>query len=258
MPLPTAKQASATTVWAAKQARASASAAVAAATTSASSALTAGAASARQLADRVLSELTERFENDGGGASLAQRLLSTAAFPDSELEAILSLARATYELDVAATPFLLAAEDIPANLRCLGALRGASVELAFRGSTTSGSEGERKLDNWVKVNARARPVPLDPLLVGGAPSLSDDEAPGLALLLSAARVHRGFQQAYLRLRPALLGWLEATGGTISMVVGHSLGGAMATLCALDINLRGRGGAAALRTATPLTSTHHDQ
>jgi len=56
-----------------------------------------------------------------------------------------------------------------------------------------------------------------------------------------AFVHDGFYSAYLHVRPQVLAWFETRGvpqGAKVRVCGHSLGGALATLCSLELSLRG--------------------
>lgn len=52
----------------------------------------------------------------------------------------------------------------------------------------------------------------------------------------AINVHRGFYNYYVAVRPAIQSWLASNSATITqlLITGHSLGGATATLCYLDI------------------------
>mmetsp|Transcript_59328 Transcript_59328/g.167113 ORF Transcript_59328/g.167113 Transcript_59328/m.167113 type:complete len:355 (+) Transcript_59328:127-1191(+) len=96
----------------------------------------------------------------------------------------------------------------------------AVVEVAFRGS--------RNMENW----------------------LSNLDARLAASELGArhGRVHRGFQAAYLALRPGVLAMVEdslltlgvhAGARVLALVTGHSLGGALATFAAYDLSSLGR-------------------
>jgi len=51
----------------------------------------------------------------------------------------------------------------------------------------------------------------------------------------SAHVHQGFYDAYLKFQDGILGALKESGGSDPVIVtGHSLGGAMATICAFDL------------------------
>ncbi len=54
-----------------------------------------------------------------------------------------------------------------------------------------------------------------------------------------ALVHKGFNEAYNLLRPQILNALRGQNGKQLYVFGHSLGGALATLCALDMGINYR-------------------
>lgn len=51
---------------------------------------------------------------------------------------------------------------------------------------------------------------------------------------SGAKMHRGFAEAYLSVRPQIHNYLKSNPTQNVTVTGHSLGGALATLCAVDI------------------------
>ena len=51
---------------------------------------------------------------------------------------------------------------------------------------------------------------------------------------SPVKMHRGFTQAYLSVRDRIHAYVQSSGATRYRVTGHSLGGAIATLCAVDL------------------------
>ena len=171
----------------------------------------------------------EQFED--GDETLGVYLL---AGDGEQVRRFLSLAQAAYLQETTSWPEIVFNQG--KNLRCVGSVTSEGVvEIGFRGTIVHGSDGERNLDNWIRVNARVAPVPLNADFGLSVTSAGHD-----AGIATAVRVHSGFQQAYSLLRPAVLAWLSANGSKASrcVVVGHSLGGALATLCALDLLLRG--------------------
>ena len=124
------------------------------------------------------------------------------------------------------------------RLRAAVATRGDDVVITFRGS--GGSNLAQTLGN---VGTDALGVRRRVSVVDGADGLSRTER--------RATAHAGFQQAYARLRPSILAAVDAQPrGKNVYVFGHSLGGALATLCALDLALH-RG--SELRSVTHVAS-----
>jgi hypothetical protein len=155
-------------------------------------------------------------------------------------------------------PFEVIAEGHVHNVRCIGCvLEDGKAVIAFRGSVFTGSNGSLDLANWLRVNAQSWSVPLSAEL-GGPPSTtagaSEDElaARGQPVrppppsdddvedaLPPATLVHHGFQVAYLALRGAIHSWLaerHTAERPIDSICccGHSLGGALANMCAFDL------------------------
>lgn len=106
--------------------------------------------------------------------------------------------------------------------RVMAVSDGGTVFLAFAGTETT---QDAKIDASIG-DIR---VPPDWLLPGDA----------------SVRAHRGFVKLYAEIRPKVLKLAEAAGPSRAIVLcGHSLGGALATLAALDLASKPHGGAAA--------------
>ena len=161
-------------------------------------------------------------------------------FSAHEEVAILSAACAAH--GALANGFEQIADEPALNVRVVGRCEDGTVTVSFRGSVIRGAGGELDVSNWVRVNVRTWPVHLAEALGGPSDPKHVDKS-------SAALVHQGFQRAYLSVRDAVLTWLlDATGRTTTQhvvrCVGHSLGGALATVCAYDL----------LHTAAPWADT----
>lgn len=105
--------------------------------------------------------------------------------------------------------------------RAYVASRGDVAIVVFRGTQAIG------LNYFQNVATDARPIPRG-LLLGDAPRMEN------------AKVHNGFQRDYNKLRPKILEALEEANGKRLFLTGHSLGAALATICAFDLSKNYRG------------------
>ena len=175
---------------------------------------------------------------------LGAQLLDTRAWPDytkSRVKCFMDMARASYETSGCWDgeywgKFAQGGIEIGSsqhNLRVVGRLTQMlgvkQLELCFRGSVFAGREGGHNLDNWFCGNLAFVAETLDRCILDG------NEQP---------QVHHGFQLFYLALRDDVLRQVERSLGSLAgaghdiVVVGHSLGAALATLCALDLANKG--------------------
>lgn len=117
------------------------------------------------------------------------------------------------------------------RLRSYVAVRGNDVVVCFRGSKAKHGEKWdfarlKTILNGMVDDANVLPIP--PNFIG---SQSKDYREG-----RAQRVHAGFSASYTRLRPKIISALSKHRGKNLYIFGHSLGGAQATMCGLDVAL----------------------
>jgi len=110
------------------------------------------------------------------------------------------------------------------RLRSYVAVQGNDVVVCFRGSLAKGKAFET-LGNAL----------TDGNILKSSPSFFLNTS-RLTQAQRGARVHLGFNRAYSRLRPDIVAALNQHRGKNVYVFGHSLGGALASLCALDIRV----------------------
>lgn len=108
------------------------------------------------------------------------------------------------------------------RLRCYVAVQGNDVVVCFRGSLAKGKALET-LGNAL----------TDANILKSSPSFFFNTS-RLTQAQREARVHLGFNNAYERLRPEIVAALSQHRGKNLYIFGHSLGGALASLCALDV------------------------
>ncbi len=137
------------------------------------------------------------------------------------------------------------------NLKVIGRINPENeIDLGFRGSVEIGCEGQLDVSNWLCTNfnffqTRNLMADLDDALLF-------DWDYGSA----RPRVHSGFLEAWRAVRNEVHRWLDEQRQQLSrssMTVrccGHSLGGALSTLCALDLAKHGYGNVKLITWASP--------
>lgn len=111
------------------------------------------------------------------------------------------------------------------RIRCYVARKGKDVTIVFRGTKAVGNLGQTFI-NTIVTDGNIRQV---------KPGFLTDESIYKYAPYRKALVHKGFNDAYLAVRPTITKYLNTLSEEDNIYVfGHSLGGALATLCALDI------------------------
>lgn len=107
----------------------------------------------------------------------------------------------------------------------------AVIIVAFRGSDSL--LGYDNVDDWIKADANARQV-LEPIW-GRYKMLRKTPTGGSETVYRDPGVHRGFRDHYWAVRDKVNSTIARHGGGTKQlfITGHSLGGALSTLCAID-------------------------
>jgi hypothetical protein len=133
---------------------------------------------------------------------------STSGFDaDFALNTMLPLAKAAYDITKLPTGVKLIATLLPDKTGFVGQF-GSITIIAFPGTHTR--------DEW----------------------LGDFDGLAVPNKFGAGMVHQGFQDQYIALRQTLMGVLAKNLSSTLWITGHSLGGALATLCASDNAISG--------------------
>jgi len=166
--------------------------------------------------------------------AFAESLLSSSDFDSSLIKKFWQLAQATYNMGQENVIQGREMWDVVAyapktNTKVIGrVLSNGQLEVGFRGTVAEDAQGHISNCNW-STNLTQNLVALDAQLTHGDTSRS------------AVTVHEGFQNAYLAVRSPLLKWLSEQSAASRPKVrfaGHSLGGALSTLAAVDIKRAG--------------------
>ncbi|XHX78577.1 MAG: lipase family protein [Stenomitos frigidus ULC029] len=105
---------------------------------------------------------------------------------------------------------------------------GTTIYIVFRGS-------EKRLDWSTNFNLEQEKVEFQQEVVQEQIVQKREQVyPYPGETQSDARMHRGFVAAYLSVREQIHNYLRSHAATSVIVTGHSLGGALATLCAVDV------------------------
>jgi hypothetical protein len=137
------------------------------------------------------------------------------------------------------------------NLKVIGRISPENeIDLGFRGSVEVGCEGQLNVENWLCTN-------FNFFQTGNMMADLDDD-----LLFewdygsARPRVYSGFLEAWRAVRNEVHRWLDEQRQQLSMssmtvrCCGHSLGGALSTLCALELAKHGYGKVELITWASP--------
>ncbi|MBD1998600.1 lipase family protein [Leptolyngbya sp. FACHB-541] len=127
------------------------------------------------------------------------------------------------------TPDLIDQADTDTQFAMLSDATNESVYVTFRGS-------EKRLDWETNLDFEQEVVEFRQEVIEGEIVQEREQVyPYKGASQSGAKMHRGFSEAYLSVRGQIHRYLkDRSTVTHCTVTGHSLGGALATLCAVDI------------------------
>ena len=129
-----------------------------------------------------------------------------------------------------ATPELIdpASTDTDTQCAIVSDAAGTAIYIVFRGS-------EKRLDWDTNVNFKQVQMEFQQEIVQEEIVQEQEQIyPYQEESRSGAKMHRGFVDAYLSVREQIHNYFKSHAALSVTVTGHSLGGALATLCAVDI------------------------
>ena len=126
-----------------------------------------------------------------------------------------------------ATPKLIEQANTDTQCAILSDATGTAIYIVFRGS-------EKRLDWDTNVNFKQVQLEFQRKIVQEEIVQEQEQIyPYQGESRSGAKMHRGFVDAYLSVREQIHNYLRSHAAPRVTVTGHSLGGALATLCAVD-------------------------
>lgn len=126
------------------------------------------------------------------------------------------------------TPDFIDQTNTDTQCAILSDATGASVYVVFRGS-------EKRLDWDTNFDFQQEVVTFQQEVIQGQIVQEREQIyPYAGESQSGAQIHRGFSEAYMSVRGQIHTYLGSRAVSTVTVTGHSLGGALATLCAVDI------------------------
>jgi len=134
--------------------------------------------------------------------------------------------------DITDEPILISerAEEMSIDTQCAILLNGTAVTIVFRGSD-SDYDWETNFDTAQERAEFDRKIIKDVIVEEES---REQDYPYDGKNSSESLIHRGFTAAYFAVRDQLHAYIDRHDVTSLTVTGHSLGGALATLCAVDM------------------------